>query len=206
MLCQKCNKKMATVFISTIVNGQNTQMYLCADCAKELHDSMSSNMQMPFPINDILSNIKIDENLINDFINSLTEGDNQNINIDNENTIPKNPLEFLNDTNITQEDNKKVDIVCSVCNTSFEDYKKEGKLGCSKCYQAFEKELKPIIESIYGFSEHIGKYPKNQFKDMEAIKTVERLKEQLIIAIQEEEYEKAAELRDEILKLEANDM
>ena len=39
MLCQKCNKKVATVFISTIVNGKNTQMYLCTDCAKELHDN-----------------------------------------------------------------------------------------------------------------------------------------------------------------------
>lgn len=205
MLCQKCNKNVATVFISTIVNGKNTQMYLCTDCAKELHDSMNPNMQIPFPINDILSNMKIDENSINDFISSLTEGENENININN-NMIQQNNLDISNDIKSTQENDKKVDVVCSVCNTSFEEYKKEGKLGCGKCYQAFEKELKPIIESIYGFSEHIGKYPKNQFKDVDAIKTIEKLKEQLNIAIQEEEYEKAAELRDEILKLEANDI
>lgn len=206
MLCQKCNKNVATVFISTIVNGENTQMYLCTECAKKLHDSMSTDMQMPFPINDILSNMKIDENLITDFISSLTEGEHENININNDSIIQKNNLEPLIDINNTQQDDKKVDVVCSVCNTSFEEYKKEGKLGCSKCYQAFEKELKPIIESIYGFSEHIGKYPKNQFKDMDLVKTIEKLKEQLNLAIQEEEYEKAAEIRDEILKLEANDM
>ena len=56
---------------------------------------------------------------------------------------------------------KKADITCSVCNTSFEDYKKTGKLGCSRCYSTFEKQLKPIIEGIYGYSEHIGKFPKN---------------------------------------------
>lgn len=205
MLCQRCNKNVATVFISTIVNGENTQMYLCTDCAKELHDSMSPNMQIPFPINDILSNIKIDEDSINDFISSLTQGDNKSININN-NIIQQNDLDISNDINNKQEIDKKINVVCNVCNTSFEEYKKEGKLGCSKCYQAFEKELKPIIESIYGFSEHIGKYPKNQFKDVDVIKTIEKLKEQLNIAIQEEEYEKAAELRDEILKLEANDM
>ncbi|MGN1032216.1 MAG: UvrB/UvrC motif-containing protein, partial [Intestinibacter sp.] len=95
---------------------------------------------------------------------------------------------------------------CSVCNTSFEDYKNTGKLGCSKCYSTFEKQLKPIIEGLYGYSEHIGKFPKNEFKDVQVIRRVEHLKEQMNIAIQEEEYEQAAKLRDEILELEANKM
>ena len=66
--------------------------------------------------------------------------------------------------------------------------------------------MKPIIEGIYGYSEHIGKFPKNEFKDVQVIRAVEHLKEQLNIAIQEEEYEQAAKLRDEILELEANNM
>ncbi|MGN1032511.1 MAG: hypothetical protein ACI4PU_03550, partial [Intestinibacter sp.] len=73
MLCQKCNKKVATVFISTIVNGQNSQMYLCKDCAREFHDNMNLDMQIPFPINDILSNMSFDESTVNDLINSLKE-------------------------------------------------------------------------------------------------------------------------------------
>ena len=68
MLCQKCNKKVATVFISTVVNGQNSQMYLCTDCAKEFHDNMSPDMKIPFPINDILSNMEFDEDTINESI------------------------------------------------------------------------------------------------------------------------------------------
>ena len=35
MLCQKCHKKTASVFISSIINGQETRMYLCSDCAKD---------------------------------------------------------------------------------------------------------------------------------------------------------------------------
>ena len=71
MLCQKCNKKVATVFISTVVNGQNSQMYLCTDCAKEFHDNMSPDMKIPFPINDILSNMEFDEDTINSLIRDL---------------------------------------------------------------------------------------------------------------------------------------
>lgn len=205
MLCQKCNKKVATVFISTIVNGQNSQMYLCTDCAKEFHDSMNSNMQIPFSINDILSNMSFDEEAVNELIEGLKE---MEINgqlkgmIEQEHLGEGQQVEGSSEAN----ENQKVDIKCSVCNTSFEDYKKTGKLGCSKCYSTFEKQLKPIIEGIYGYSEHIGKFPKNEFKDVQVIRAVEHLKEQLNIAIQEEEYEQAAKLRDEILELEANNM
>ena len=201
MLCQNCNKKVATVFISTIVNGQNSQMYLCTDCAKEFHDSMNPDMKIPFPINDILSNMSFDENTVNDLIEGLKEmeisGELKGM-LEQEHVVEGQQEEGNND--------KKADITCSVCNTSFEDYKKTGKLGCSRCYSTFEKQLKPIIEGIYGYSEHIGKFPKNEFKDVQAIRAVEHLKQQLNIAIQEEEYEQAAKLRDEILELEANNM
>ena len=42
--------------------------------------------------------------------------------------------------------------------------------GWGKCYSTFRKQLKPIIEGIYGYSEHIGKFPKNEFKDTEIVK------------------------------------
>ncbi|WP_455544432.1 UvrB/UvrC motif-containing protein [Intestinibacter sp.] len=197
MLCQKCNKKVATVFISTVLNGKNSQMYLCTDCAKEFHDSMNQDMQIPFPINDILSKMEFNEDTINDLIKDLREIEGRDV---VEGVIESDNIEPL------QDNNQKVDITCSVCNTSFEEYKKTGKLGCSKCYSTFEEQLKPIIEGIYGYSEHVGKFPKNEFTDTEVIRTVEQLKQQLNIAIQEEEYEQAARLRDEILQLEANDM
>ena len=73
MLCQKCNKKVATVLISTIVNGKNTQMYLCTDCAKELHDNMNPDIKIPFPINDILTNMELSEDTINEWINEFKD-------------------------------------------------------------------------------------------------------------------------------------
>ena len=95
MLCQKCNKKVATVFISTVVNGKNSQMYLCTDCAKEFHDSMSPDMQIPFPINDILSNMEFNEDTINNLIKDLKEIEDKNVvegvnGIDNTESSQKN--------------------------------------------------------------------------------------------------------------------
>ena len=197
MLCQKCNKKVATVFISTIVNGKNTQMYLCTDCAKELHGNMNPDIKIPFPINDILTNMELSEDTINEWINEFKDMED------------KGQIEELvqhENPETLQHNNQHEDITCNFCNTSFDEYKKTGKLGCGKCYSTFRKQLKPIIEGIYGYSEHIGKFPKNEFKDTEIVKTVEQLKEKLNMAIQEEEYEQAAKLRDEILQLEANDM
>ena len=197
MLCQKCNKKVATVFISTIVNGKNTQMYLCTDCAKELHDNMNPDIKIPFPINDILTNMELSEDTINEWINEFKDMED------------KGQIEELvqhENPETLQHNNQYEDITCNFCNTSFDEYKKTGKLGCGKCYSTFRKQLKPIIEGIYEYSEHIRKFPKNKFKDTEIVKTVEQLKEKLNMAIQEEEYEQAAKLRDEILQLEANDM
>ena len=197
MLCQKCNKKVATVFISTIVNGKNTQMYLCTDCAKELHDNMNPDIKIPFPINDILTNMELSEDTINEWINEFKDMED------------KGQIEELvqhENPETLQHNNQHEDITCNFCNTSFDEYKKTGKLGCGKCYSTFRKQLKPIIEGIYGYSEHIGKFPKNEFKDTEIVKTVEQLKEKLNMAFHEEEYEQAAKLRDEILQLEANDM
>ena len=197
MLCQKCNKKVATVFISTIVNGKNTQMYLCTDCAKELHDNMDHDIKIPFPINDILTNMELNEDTINEWLNEFKEMEDKE--------QGKEIMQHENPDTL-QHNNQYEDITCNFCNTSFEEYKKTGKLGCAKCYSTFRKQLKPIIEGIYGYSEHIGKFPKNESKDTEIVRTVEQLKEKLNMAIQEEEYEQAAKLRDEILQLEANDM
>ena len=59
MLCQKCHKKTASVFISSIINGQETRIYLCDDCAKD-YPLLNFNYQAPFSIKDVMK-FKIDE-------------------------------------------------------------------------------------------------------------------------------------------------
>ena len=48
-------------------------MYLCTDCAKELHDNMNPDIKIPFPINDILTNMELSEDTINEWINEFKD-------------------------------------------------------------------------------------------------------------------------------------
>jgi Uncharacterized protein with conserved CXXC pairs len=91
---------------------------------------------------------------------------------------------------------------CDICGMSFEDFRKTGKMGCSSCYQSYSDRIKPILKRLHGNTEHTGKAPSKISKVLEASREIDRLKEMLGKAIQSEEYEKAAELRDRIKELE----
>lgn len=91
---------------------------------------------------------------------------------------------------------------CSNCGMDFEKIRQTGKLGCSECYSAFEKELEPTLRRVHGNSQHIGKIPRRGGGKVMLKKKIEELKGRLQRAVAREEYEKAAQIRDEIKKLE----
>lgn len=92
---------------------------------------------------------------------------------------------------------------CSLCGKSFEDIAESGRLGCANCYKTFASQLAPSLQRIHGTVKHVGKRSKfRQVQDTKANR-LEKLKTALQTAIHEEAFEKAAELRDEIKKLEA---
>ena len=98
---------------------------------------------------------------------------------------------------------------CDCCGISFNEISRTGRVGCARCYKFFEKQLRPAIAKIHGATTHAGKVPKRPERceegtaDTENIK-VEELKIQLKTAVENEEYEKAALLRDEIKGLEGD--
>lgn len=91
---------------------------------------------------------------------------------------------------------------CGVCGMSFEDFSKTGKMGCSNCYEKFGERLRPVLKRLHGNYEHIGKAPAGISNVLDVSREVERLKELLGKAVQNEEYEKAAEIRDKIKAME----
>ena len=93
---------------------------------------------------------------------------------------------------------------CPVCGLSFEDFKRTGKLGCAECYQTFRREMDPILKNIQGSNRHEGKYPQKAGAGMLNRRKIEKLKLELSKAIEEEQYENAAGLRDQIRGLEAS--
>jgi protein arginine kinase activator len=91
---------------------------------------------------------------------------------------------------------------CSSCGMTYGSYRKTGRVGCSKCYEAFKEKLLPLIQELHGGVVHVGRSPKN-YQDYEQIKRkIMTLKAALKEAVSREEFEKAVTLRDEITTLE----
>jgi protein arginine kinase activator len=98
--------------------------------------------------------------------------------------------------------NSSLKLVCDKCKMSYEEFQKTGKLGCSNCYNVFGERLQSLFKRLHGEVEHHGRIPGKISKTIKTTKEIEKLKELLNAAIQKEEYEKAAEIRDKIRGLE----
>lgn len=92
---------------------------------------------------------------------------------------------------------------CPVCGMSYRDFAQVGRLGCSQCYDVFASNLVPLVKRIHGSDRHIGKTPAATNEGVQLRKDLDELKNKLAQAVSAEEYEKAAELRDQIRALEA---
>lgn len=94
------------------------------------------------------------------------------------------------------------DIKCPNCGLNFKDFKKIGRLGCSQCYSTFKKYLGPLLRRIHGSSVHLGKAPQKFAEAVHKRTEVQDLREKLQRAIEEEMFEEAARIRDEIKEME----
>lgn len=91
---------------------------------------------------------------------------------------------------------------CETCGMSYTQFSKIGRFGCSDCYNAFSERLNPLIKRIHGSTMHSGKIPKRSGGKIQCKRQIEELRSELHRNIEIEEFEKAAELRDEIRELE----
>lgn len=94
---------------------------------------------------------------------------------------------------------------CECCNTRFSDIAETGKMGCSECYKAFSDKLIPYLKRVHGTTEHIGKrldFKNSSLAPITPKARKEQLRNEMLKAVQDEDFEKAALLRDEIKKLE----
>ncbi len=93
---------------------------------------------------------------------------------------------------------------CSYCGTTLADFRRTGRLGCPQCWSHFEDQLRPLMRRIHGSTEHVGKlYVGSESESDERFTRISTLKLRLERAIESENFEKAAELRDRIEDLEA---
>jgi protein arginine kinase activator len=95
---------------------------------------------------------------------------------------------------------------CPACGATLQDFRETGRLGCARCYETFEAPLRTLLRRVHGASRHMGepyvspggdgavaaRGPAVTPPDLSA------LREQLQRAVEAENFELAARLRDEI--------
>ena len=97
------------------------------------------------------------------------------------------------------------ELVCEECGISFVEFRNQGLLGCPNDYDVFAEPLTRLLERAHdGATHHVGKAPKSQETRRTTHEDLRRLKRALTDAVAAEDYERAAELRDQIAALEAS--
>lgn len=170
MLCNKCKKNEAKVYYTEIIGGVKKEQHLCEDCAMEFTSFQTSNSpgNQELTLGSLLSTI----------LGNYYTTDNS--------SIKPSPKE----------------ISCKECGLTYSEFMKVGRFGCSKCYDSFQSALDKSIASVQGSSSHVGKKPKGYVtktqKLVEELSELDRLSIKLQDAIEKEEYEEAAKIRDRI--------
>lgn len=94
-------------------------------------------------------------------------------------------------------------LACPRCGCSFRQFRKTGRLGCAHCYVTFEEEMSALLRKIHGSNEHVGIHETDAIAALdEDEERLLGLRRELRRAVEAEEYERAARLRDEITDLE----
>ncbi len=101
-----------------------------------------------------------------------------------------------------QEEKEIVEIKCPQCNLTYADFKKIGRIGCSECYNSFRRYLSPLLKKIHGSNRHLGKSPMKVAKVTRKRLDLQELRTRLAKAVEVEEFEEAAKIRDQIKELE----
>ncbi len=185
MLCDDCRKNEATVFLKAAVNNKLVEMHLCGSCAAKKGLELGAGAGM-FSLSGLFENLS---ELTKEFL----------------------PIE-------------RRSLRCSACGFRYSDFKETGRLGCPHCYVSFESQLIQLLTRIHGSTKHTGK---KYMRGAEATRTagpktgssrhqgdvhaqtrrvpsaeIESLKIKLKKAVEREDYETAARLRDRIKEYE----
>ena len=171
MLCQNCSKTRATTHIKRIINGETTEQHLCAACAKRLG--------------------------LDDFFDDFSL------------SIPNIFAGFFGDTAplLSGRQTER----CPSCGSSFEEIVRTGMVGCADCYKTFYDRLLPSIQRIHGRARHAGKRPPQAVlteqnetaapQEPTREDQIAALEEQMRQAVESQNFEQAAVLRDNIKAL-----
>lgn len=176
MRCDNCGEREAAIHLTQIVNNSVTTMHLCEQCAAEKGVETGAGVAK-FPLGDFLA--------------SLGKGGGG------------------------KAEEPDTAAPCPACGGTLDDFRQTGRLGCGRCYTTFEPHLRDLLRRLHGSTQHVGeRYTGPEAAETEsgvgavaaagapADSRVSALKEQLRRAVEAENFELAAELRDRLKVLE----
>lgn len=212
MKCQKCGQNEANTHFVQNINGKATELWLCSDCAEELGIggmfSGFGGFGIPGGFGSLFGG---QSSLSSPFASAFEQL------LGGMFGLPSSAAAKSGRSSAAAADR------CPLCGSTFADIAKRGKAGCPECYTHFAEQLAPSIGKLHGTRTHTGgsvgaqrleRRPnavrpaapqRNEAAGAEQKKASEllTLKKQLKAAVEAEEYEKAAALRDRIKELEA---
>jgi protein arginine kinase activator len=101
---------------------------------------------------------------------------------------------------------KEVGPACDNCGITWAEFRQGGLFGCANDYQVFEKDLTPLLQRAHeGATHHVGKVPTRRGGSGVPMKRqidLTKLRKELAKAVEAEDYERAAKLRDQIRQAE----
>ena len=93
---------------------------------------------------------------------------------------------------------------CVVCGFSQADFKKTGRLGCAQCYETFGEGLNSLLKAMHKGTHHTGKVPARVVRHIERENALKTLQRDLQKAVADENYESAAQIRDQLRQIETS--
>lgn len=103
---------------------------------------------------------------------------------------------------------KEMNITCEQCGVTWAEFRNSGLFGCEHDYDVFEKDLLPLLQRAHeGATHHVGKVPTRNggagvSKPRRKVVDIAKLRKELTKAVDTEDYEQAAKLRDQIRQAE----
>lgn len=175
MKCEKCGKNEATMYYKENINGVTREMHLCEDCAQK--ENIGGAFESAFQsMNHFWS----------DPFHSFLGGGFGSL----WNDMLGSPVATMLGT----------ERKCPTCGMTESQLRQGGRVGCPDCYNTFSDILNPYVQKVHGATQHIGAAPATP--EQPETDPVEALRAQLKTAVENEEYEQAARLRDEIRRME----
>lgn len=210
MFCQRCGKNPATVHVNDIVN--QVDAHLCTQCAAETghHPGVGGHLEM----GGMADMFKLHQQMMMQFgpkmfglgpspgsVSSHLDEILSNLNPAAAGMLGNAMSNII--LGLTAPSAKLGGLICSGCGMALPEFQQSTMYGCAKCYDTFRAIVEPLLMHYHGSSQHVGKAPVRGGGEAKKQQDHRQMQEQLDTAIQQENYEEAARLRD-LLK-EADD-